>query len=125
MKNCNRWIVSRMLEEMPDSKKATLHKMLLRNCYLTSAYVLSSCTLTVYKEGWYIKLEGTRCSFTVYAKDNDGSFEFIRKPVESKLTKLYSDWCCMNVSDFDFLAKWIEEQEATAECVDDLKGVML
>lgn len=101
MKSYNRDIVRCILNEMPESKKTVLKRALNRNFILTSSYVLSSCTLTVYKEGWLIKLEGTRCSFSVYAKDNDGEFEIMRKPNEDKLHKLYSDWMSMNECDFD------------------------
>ena len=96
----NREIVKKMLESMPEAKKAVLVKALERNMILTSSWVLSSCTLVIYKEGWLLKLDGTRCSFSVFAKDNDGEFEFIRKPAESKLHKLYEEWQGMNESDF-------------------------
>lgn len=101
MKEYNREIVKEMLEQMPAEKKAVLVKALDRNFILTSAWVLSSCTLTVYKEGWLVTLDGTRSNFSVFAKDNDGEFEFTRKPVESKLHKLYEEWQSMNESDFD------------------------
>lgn len=97
----NQSIVSDILNLMPDQKKAVLSKALDRNFILTSARVLSSCTLVVYKEGWLVKLDGTRCSFSVFAKDNDGEFVFTRKPNESKLHKLYEDWESMNESDYD------------------------
>lgn len=100
MKNWNREIVKQMLTEMPESKKAVLKKALERNFILTSSYVLSSCTLTVYKEGWLVKLEGTRASFSVFAKDNDGEFIFMRKPNDDKLHYLYEEWQSMNESDF-------------------------
>lgn len=101
MYKVNRELVTQMLNEMPEEKKVVLGKALLRNFLLTSAKVLSSCTLTVYKEGFHIRLDGTRCSFSVYAKDNDGELEFCRKPAESKLRKLYEDWGGMDEGDFD------------------------
>ena len=101
MMKFNREIVALILQEMPEAKKAVLVKALNRNEVLTSARVLSGCTLTIYKEGWLVKLDGTRCSFSVFAKDNDGEFEFIRKPNESKLHKLYDDHEIMNESDFE------------------------
>jgi len=100
MKSWNRDIVAAMLHEMPETKKTVLVKALQRNLTLTSSWVLSSCTLTVYKEGWLVQLDGTRSSFSVFAKDNDGEFEFIRKPNENKLHKLYDEWQSMNESDF-------------------------
>jgi len=96
----NREIVARILHEMPEEKKEVLKKALERNLILTSSYVLSSCTLTIYKEGWLVKLDGTRCNFSVFAKDNDGDFEFIRKPNESKLHKLYEQWQPMDERDY-------------------------
>ena len=97
----NKEVVAEILEQMPESKKVTLGKALYRNYLLTSAKVLENCTLIVYKEGWLVKLEGTRCNFSVFAKDNDGEYEVVRKPVEKKLHKLYEDWGKMNEGDFD------------------------
>ena len=100
MYKINESMVARILEEMPENKKEVLGKALQRNMYLTSVAILNSCTLTVYIEGWYVELEGTRCRFAVFAKDNDGELEFIRKPAESKLHKLYKDWGPMDIDDF-------------------------
>lgn len=100
MTKINREIVAEMLKEMPEAKKEVLTKALTRNFILTSAYVLSSCTLVVYKEGFLVKLEGTRASFSVYAKDNDGELVFTRKPNEDKLHKLYEEWQNMNEEDY-------------------------
>ena len=86
----NQEIIARILREMPESKKQALDNALYRNMLLTSASVLSSCTMTVYKEGWYLKFDGTRCSFSVFAKDNDGDLEFIRKPKEDTEPRLRS-----------------------------------
>lgn len=48
--------------------------------------------MTIYKEGFYIELEGCRSKFAVFAWDRDGSFEIAeRKPDENKLSKLYVD----------------------------------
>lgn len=52
----------------------------------TVTWILEHGTL---KEGWYITLQGTRCSFSVWADDNDGELVFHRKPNESKLHKLW------------------------------------
>ena len=97
----NKDIAFDILRAMPAERKAVLVKALERNLILTSSWVLSSCTVTVYHEGFLVKLEGTRCSFQVYAKDNDGEYEVMRKPVESKLHKIYDDWFSPNESDFD------------------------
>lgn len=101
MHKTNREIVASILHQMPKEKKTVLVKVLQKNFILTSSWVLSSCTLTIYKEGWLVKLDGTRCGFSVFAKDNDGEFEFIRKPNENKLHKLYKEWMMMNESDYD------------------------
>ena len=90
----------RILDEMPTCKKEVLEKALDRNLILTSSWVLSSCTLRTYKEGWLIKMEGTRCSFTVFAHDNDGDLIFTRKPNEDTLHFLHEDWFSPNEVDF-------------------------
>lgn len=102
MKSYNREIVNDILKNMTQEKKAVLTKALERNFILTSSYVLSSCTLTVYKEGWLVKLEGTRSNFSVFAiwDDFNGEFITIRKPNESKLNKLYDEWQTMNEDDY-------------------------
>lgn len=80
-----------ILKAMPENKKETLKHALDRNCILTTTYGLySSQTITVYKEGWYIELDGCRCNFKVWAGDNDGEFVFTRKPNEKNLHPLYS-----------------------------------
>lgn len=85
---------------LPEHKKKALDNALYRNLLLTSTRVLSWCKYTVYKEGWYFQFEGTRCSFSMYVKDNDGEYEVMRKPVDSKLHKLYGgDFNCWD-SDF-------------------------
>lgn len=93
-------ITKRILNEMPKEKKESLSKALDRNMILTSARVLSMGEITIYKEGWLLTLYGTRCKFTVFAKDNDGEFKFIRKPRENKLNKLYQQTLYFNESDF-------------------------
>lgn len=72
-------------------KKEALENALYRNYLLTSEYDLPFIEMDVYIEGFYITLTGTRCKFSVFAKDNDGELEILtRKPNESKLRKLYS-----------------------------------
>ena len=99
-KGINYEIATRMLQEMPKEKKSSLNKALDRNLSLTSVRVLSFGEITVYKEGWLLTLQGTRCQFSVFAKDNDGEFEFCRKPTESKLHKLYAENLRFNETDF-------------------------
>ena len=96
----NQEIASSMLHEMPLQKKQSLEKALDRNESLTSARVLSIGDITVYKEGWYLQLYGTRCQFSVYAEDNDGTLIFKRKPKENNLHKLYDQTLYFNENDF-------------------------
>lgn len=100
MMKINKEIAKRMIQEMPESKKSVLSKALDRNEILTSARVLSYATIFIYKEGFLLKLEGTRCQFTVFAKDNDGELEFIRKPKDSLLNLIYTDGFQMNEADY-------------------------
>ena len=92
MKKINIEITNMILAAMPESKKEVFRKACQRNAYLTSWYGLGLVQLDVYKEGWHLKFEGTRANFSVFAKDNDGSFEFIRKP--RNLSFLYADHDC-------------------------------
>lgn len=75
-----------------ESRKQTLEKALYRNHILTSEYDLNFVKLSIYKEGFYLTLEGTRCDYKIFAKDNDGDLELTRKPNESKLHLIYEDF---------------------------------
>lgn len=97
-----------LLKEMPEEKKDVLRKALARNCFFTSARTLEHGKITIYKEGWYIELEGCQSGFKVFVLDNDRFDEVgdtpikvIRKPVERKLNKLYDASLHMWESDFD------------------------
>lgn len=104
MKNViNYEIAMDMLKEMPESKKETLKKALYRNWLLTSTYIMESGTLTIYKEGFWLTLNGTRCSFSVFAFDDDGVFRFSRKPYEKSLNKIYDDDLRFSEGDFRFM----------------------
>ena len=96
----NKQIAKEMLSILPEDKKKALGNALQRNMILTSAAVLSMGEMTIYKEGWYLVLHGTRCQFAVFAKDNDGELQIIRKPHENKLHKLYDVTLYFNESDF-------------------------
>lgn len=72
-----------------EKRNAVLEKALMRNFYLTSSYDLPHGKFTIYKEGWYLELSGTRCGYSVFVKDNDGEMELTRKPNADKLHKLY------------------------------------
>lgn len=98
--NINYEIAIDMLNGMPEEKKKTLRKSLERNFSLTSSYLMESGNMTIYKEGFYLTLSGTRCSFSIFAYDRDGEFEFARKPRECRLNKIYDD--CLKFSESDF-----------------------
>lgn len=102
--NINKEIVLDMLKKLPDKKLSALQNALERNQWLTSVKNLESCELIVYKEGFYLTLNGTRCSFSVFAYDNDGELSIQdKKPHDSKLHVLYRDYFHMNENDFDFI----------------------
>ena len=86
-KDIAREIIKLVMED--NKRKITLEKALDRNFILTSSYNLEELTLEIYKEGFYLILEGTRCSYKVFARDNDGKLELIRKP--RVLNKIYSE----------------------------------
>lgn len=80
-----------LLREMPEDKKQVLRNACYRNLILTSYYGLDNQSVRVYKEGWYIEMEGCRCRFAMWVGDNDGDFTYgNRKPREDKLSYLYS-----------------------------------
>ena len=78
-----------MLENLSDAKKVQLDKFLSRNEALTSTYGCAFGDLRIYKEGWYLTLDGTRSQFSVWYFDNDGDLVEGRKPNENKLSFLY------------------------------------
>ena len=90
-----------ILNGMRKEKKKILENALARNAYFTSARILEFGKITIYKEGWYVELKGCQCGFKVFAKDNDGKFEYIRKPNESKLNKIATYNLHMNECDYD------------------------
>lgn len=93
-------IAAMIIRCMPSEKKEVLEKALTRNFIFTSSWVLEQGALTIYKEGWYLELFGTRCVFSVYAEDNDGEFVFKRKAPEKSLHKLYEQSLHFSESDF-------------------------
>ena len=97
-----------LLEAMPEDKKNVLRNALDRNLHFTSARTLEHGKITVYKEGWYVELEGCQSGFKVFVLDNDRfddvgdtPFKVIRKPVDSKLNKLYDEPLHMWEADYD------------------------
>ena len=91
MKQINREMIRMIMNEMPEQKKQQYKNACVRNGLLTSSYNLPWASIRVYKEGWYVEFEGTRSRFAVFAKDNDGEIEIIRKPNENKLHFIYAD----------------------------------
>jgi len=98
--NINYEIALDMINGMPEEKKKALRKSLERNWILTSSYIMESGYMVIYKEGFYLILNGTRCSFSVFAYDKDGEFEFARKPHENRLNKIYDDYLKFSEDDF-------------------------
>ena len=85
--------VEMMFDAMPESKKRVFRAACNRNFDLTSCYILGFSTLTVYKEGWYISMRGTRSGFGCFMKDCDGEMKMMKKPKDEKLNKLWSfEW---------------------------------
>lgn len=80
-------IIKKVIED--NKRKTTLKNALDRNFILTSTYNLEDLTLEIYKQGFYLILKGTRCYYKVFAKDNDGELELVRKP--KKLDFIYSE----------------------------------
>lgn len=104
----NEEFTTMLLEAMPEEKKDVLRNALDRNLSLTSSRTLEHGQLTVFKEGWYIELEGCRSGFKVFVLDNDRfdetgdtPFKVIRKPADNKLSKLYSVSIHMWEADYD------------------------
>lgn len=83
-----------ILKNLSEEKKKVLENALTRNLILTSSFCMSFGEMTIYKEGFLLVLKGTRCSFSVYVKDNDGILQETRKPIENKLHKLYTESLC-------------------------------
>ena len=80
-------IIKKVIED--NKRKTTLENALDRNFMLTSSYNLEDLTLEIYKQGFYLILKGARCYYKVFAKDNDGKLELVRKP--KKLDFIYSE----------------------------------
>lgn len=81
--------VEMMFEVLPKEKKEVFENACHRNDILTTYYGLGFSELSIYKEGYYLKMDGTRSSFAVFVKDNDGELEVTRKPKDSKLSFLW------------------------------------
>ena len=101
MKSISYEFAKEILKTMPNDKKETLKKALNRNMILTSARILENGKITVYKEGWYLELNGCRCRFAVWAEDNDGELIIKRKPNENKLHRLYKDSIYLQEYDYE------------------------
>ena len=92
----NKEIAIEMLESLDNSRLVMLDKALSRNEALTSTYGFPFGSMKVYKEGWYLTLEGTRSGFSIWAYDEDGTPVPARKPNDSQLNLLYEDSLTFN-----------------------------
>lgn len=81
--------IDMIFEAMPEKKKEVFRNACYRNMLLTSTYILGFSELSVYKEGYYLTMTGTRSSFAVFVADNDGELVVKRKPQDSKLHYLW------------------------------------
>ena len=81
-------IINMVMQE--PTRKETLVKALERNESLTATYELGFFEMDVYQEGFYLTLNGTRCSYSIYAKDIDGELELTRKPRNLQYSHSYS-----------------------------------
>lgn len=90
-----------MLHSLSENKRAQLDKFLSRNEALTSTYGCSFGNLRIYKEGFYLTLDGTRSQFSVWFYDNDGNLIEDRKPNENKLSFLYEQDLRFNGVDWE------------------------
>ena len=81
--------VEMMFDAMPESKKEVFRKACYRAALLTSYYGLGFSTLSIYKEGYYLTMEGCRSSFAVFVKDDDAELSVVRKPKDDKLSYLW------------------------------------
>lgn len=89
----NKKLVRSILANLPENKRIALENACRRNALLTGYFGLDSLTLTVYNEGFLVELEGTRAKFSVFVLDDDGDEIILnRKPNESSLHKIYSQW---------------------------------
>ena len=104
-----------MLNQLSESKKIQLDKFLSRNEALTSTYGCSFGNLRVYKEGWYLTLDGTRSAFSVWYTDVDGELVEGRKPNESKLHFLYEQDLRFNGVDWYEMVKANSAVTSTTE----------
>lgn len=81
--------VDMIFDAMPEQKKEVFRNACYRNLLMTSTYMLGFSSLNVYKEGYYLTMEGTRSSFSVFMEDNDGELVLKRKPKDEKLHYLW------------------------------------
>lgn len=109
----NKRIAFEIVNKLEGKKRTSFLKALDRNDWLTSVWILETLSMIIYKEGFYVTFEGTRCKFSVFAYDRDGEFEIAeRKPHDSKLHPLYIADGHTDESDFrDYLAEWVDRED--------------
>jgi hypothetical protein len=111
--NINKEIAFDIVDKLEGKKRISFLKALDRNDWLTSVWTLDTLTMVIYKEGFYVTFEGTRCKFSVFAYDRDGEFEIAeRKPHDSKLHPLYTTYGHTDEDDYrKFLTEWVNRED--------------
>lgn len=100
VKDAQQEMAFQMLDDMPLEKKLVLKKACDRNNHFTSTFGLEHGTLYHTQHGFYLKLDGCQCSFSVYM-NND--MEYTRKPSKEVLGREF--WIHMDRYDYDKLRK--------------------
>lgn len=111
--NINKEIAFDIVDKLEGKKRTSFLKALDRNDWLTSVWTLDTITMVIYKEGFYVTFEGTRCKFSVFAYDRDGEFEIAeRKPHDSKLHPLYTAYGHTDEDDYrKYLTEWVNRED--------------
>lgn len=109
----NKEIAFDIVDKLEGKKRISFLKALDRNDWLTSVWTLDTITMIIYKEGFYVTFEGTRCKFSVFAYDRDGEFEIAeRKPHDSKLHPLYTTYGHTDEDDYrKYLTEWVDRAD--------------
>lgn len=108
-----------MLMQMPAEKKEQLHRAMQRGFYFTTYAGLDYQTVEVYKEGWYIILEGCQTAFKMWVGDDDGCFVYgKRKPNKNKLSLLHRYSPDLTEKDLYDVVESAEAQDAAEDATE-------
>ena len=111
-----------MLMQMPAEKKEQLHKAMQRGFYFTTYAGLDYQTVEVYKEGWYIILEGCQTAFKMWVGDDDGCFVYgKRKPNKNKLSLLHRYSTDLTEKDLYDVVESAEAQDSAEDATEAQK----